>query len=80
MAGRAPLTAIGTDLESIVIAVALFLACGMLMFLCCFVVTQIYVCYKQAHLKKKRRTRQEDEEFQFAVMHADATSFENHSI
>lgn len=80
MGARTPLTPIGTDIESIIIAVAMFLACGILMFMCCFVVTQIYVCYKRARLKKKRRSKQDDEEFQFAVMQADVTCFDDHSI
>ncbi|VDM97494.1 unnamed protein product [Thelazia callipaeda] len=80
MGARSPLTPIGTDIESVIIAVAMFMTCGLLMFACCFVVTQIYVCYKRGRLLKKRRSKQLDEEFQFAVMQTDAISFGNHSL
>uniref|UniRef100_A0A0M3HM04 Uncharacterized protein n=1 Tax=Ascaris lumbricoides TaxID=6252 RepID=A0A0M3HM04_ASCLU len=79
MEGKTSLTPMGTDLESILIAVVMFMACGILMFCCCFIVTQIYVCYKQARLRKKRRARGEEEEFAFAIMQADV-NFDNQSI
>ncbi|VDN56757.1 unnamed protein product [Dracunculus medinensis] len=61
------LTPIGTDLESIIIAVSLFLLCGFLIFLCCFLVTHIYLFYKRTRLKR-RYTRQYEDEFALAVL------------
>lgn len=66
MSGRKPLTPIGTDLESIIIAVVLFMTCGILMFICCFIVTQVYLRYKHGCLKKNRRGA-----IQFASLKAD---------
>ncbi|VDM44597.1 unnamed protein product [Toxocara canis] len=77
--GRKSLTPIGADVESILVAVIMFLGCGILMFCCCFVVTQIYVCYKQSRIRKKRRMRGEEDEFTFAIMQADG-SFDHNSI
>ncbi|KAL3989811.1 hypothetical protein ACH3XW_29120 [Acanthocheilonema viteae] len=68
MSPRTPLTPIGIDIESIIIAVILFMTCGLLIFVCCFIVTQIYLFYKRAYLKKKRRSRQENGEFYFASL------------
>lgn len=74
MSPRTPLTPIGTDIESIIIAVVMFMTCGLLMFVCCFVVTQIYLCYKHTYLKKKRHSKQENGEFHFASMQGDPDS------
>ncbi|CAG9537632.1 unnamed protein product [Cercopithifilaria johnstoni] len=71
MSLKKPLTPIGTDIESIIIAVVLFLTCGLLMFACCFVVTQIYLCYKRAYLKKRRHLKQESGEFHYASVQDD---------
>uniref|UniRef100_A0A915PK92 Uncharacterized protein n=1 Tax=Setaria digitata TaxID=48799 RepID=A0A915PK92_9BILA len=80
MSPRSSLTPIGIDIESVIIAVVLFMTCGLLMFVCCFVVTQIDLCYKHARLKNKRRSKQEDDEFQFASMQTDPVNFDDHSM
>ncbi|MFH4984200.1 hypothetical protein AB6A40_010909 [Gnathostoma spinigerum] len=76
---KSSITSIGSDFESIFVAVGMFLACGLAMFSCCFVITKIYVCYKSARLKAKRRERGDEEEFAFAILNSDAT-FDNRSI
>ncbi|VDK51995.1 unnamed protein product [Anisakis simplex] len=86
MVAKESLTPIGTEVESILVAVVLFLACGILMFCCCFVVTQIYVCFKRARLRKKRRMLGEEEDdddvYPLSVLQSDNAlpQFDNHSV
>uniref|UniRef100_A0A0N5B7N6 Uncharacterized protein n=1 Tax=Strongyloides papillosus TaxID=174720 RepID=A0A0N5B7N6_STREA len=60
------LTPLGTDLESVALAVGLFMMGGALIFSCCFLVTHCYLCYKRKKLAKKmhdRADRQNDMEY-----------------
>uniref|UniRef100_A0AC35UEB2 Col_cuticle_N domain-containing protein n=1 Tax=Rhabditophanes sp. KR3021 TaxID=114890 RepID=A0AC35UEB2_9BILA len=52
-------TPLGTDLESVIIAVCLFMMGGALIFSCCFVVTHCYICIKRKRLSKKQREKEE---------------------
>lgn len=56
------LTPLGSEFESIIVAVILFLAGGILCFLCCFGVTHAYLFYKRRVLRKKRRHEKSDVE------------------
>lgn len=49
------LTPIGSEIESIIAAVIVFLVGGLLSFLCCFFVTHVYLCYKRRMTRRKRR-------------------------
>ncbi|VDO26965.1 unnamed protein product [Brugia timori] len=70
MNSRLPLTSIGIGIESIIIAVVMFMTCGLLMFISCFIITQIYLCYKHTHIRKNRRIKQENGEIQFNSINA----------
>jgi hypothetical protein len=49
------LTPLGAEFESVIAAVILFLAGGVMSFMCCFAVTHVYLCYKRRLTRKRRR-------------------------
>lgn len=49
------LTPIGSEFESIIAAVILFLFGGVICFVCCFGVTQIYLFYKRRLYRKRHK-------------------------
>ena len=49
------LTPLGSEFESVIAAVVLFLAGGVMSFMCCFAVTHAYLCYKRRLTRKRRR-------------------------
>lgn len=67
------MTGLGPDLEAVIAAVIGFLAGGIVIFFCCFVVTKIYLLYKRRQIRKKRRAEGRDDSIDFtdAVMQGD---------
>jgi hypothetical protein len=50
------LTPIGSEFESIIAAVILFLFGGVVSFFCCYTFTNIFLCYKRRILRKHRHS------------------------
>uniref|UniRef100_A0AC34R364 Uncharacterized protein n=1 Tax=Panagrolaimus sp. JU765 TaxID=591449 RepID=A0AC34R364_9BILA len=69
------LTPLGTEFEAILAAVLVFILGGVLMFLCCFVVTHIYLFYKKRTFRKKRRHDRLVEDAAGTVNHANSRQF-----
>lgn len=71
--GAEGLTSLGADLEAVVAAVIGFLAGGVVMFFCCFLVTKLYLIYKRRQIRKKRRDEGRDDSIDFtdAMMQGD---------
>uniref|UniRef100_A0A7E4VAI4 Uncharacterized protein n=1 Tax=Panagrellus redivivus TaxID=6233 RepID=A0A7E4VAI4_PANRE len=73
------LTPLGTEIEAIIAAVLLFMISGAVMFLCCFLLTHMFLFYKHHVLKRKNHDRFEDKsvDFNYAPLEASVTASED---
>lgn len=67
------LTPIGSEFESIIAAVIFFFVGGILSFVFCFAITNMFLCYKR-HVLKRHRHNNNVDDFDYTVLTVDNSS------